>query len=220
MRAELFFFLCIFTAASALGETKAKDPKTFDVYVAPHVGVSAGSYKADDADEGSTLGYDYGARAGFKLGPVLIGGEFASTNATRSSNASGVTTANSTKYAVNTNGTFTGVGFNLGLMSDRWALWLSYFPFTKLEAESRATVPAVNYSYSGQASGADINFRVYERLYVGLFVLSREFTKYSTPTIADTDLDPKLRFTSYGISVSYLVSLSDIDTIAKKMPGH
>lgn len=224
MKIFLFFLiqLASLSAFSASGDIKPLE--TFDFYAAPLFGVSSGSFAAGSVDEGTSYGAHYAGRLGFKVGPILLGGEFNMINMTRSSDKkNSATTANLIKYSMdNSSGTIRSVGINLGFYTDRIVVWANYYPSTTLETTYTTIKKDSDNSYNGTAYSVELNVRVWDRIYVGAFGSQTSFSTYSTNhssgKVTDASLDPGLKYTYYGLTVSYLLPFSELKNISKYFP--
>lgn len=210
----------ILTSTASAAELKGLP--TFDFYAAPLVGVSSGKYEATGKLDGDTMGYHLGARLGVKLGPVLLGGEFNTTKMLRSAGTQPSAQADQIKYTRSEDLTITMVGVNLGLMSDRVVLWGNYYPGTGIDIEFSDVGTKYKNEYKGASSSVDLNFRVWNQLYFGLFASEAEMKKYSTNhssgQVVDGDLDPTLKIKSYGFTISYLIPFSELGKLSKAFP--
>ncbi|MBX2993683.1 MAG: hypothetical protein KF681_02645 [Bdellovibrionaceae bacterium] len=203
----------------------AAEPKglpTFDFYAAPLVGVSSGKYEATGKVDGDTMGYHLGARVGVKLGPVLLGGEFNTTKMLRSAGTQASAQADQIKYTRSEDMTITMAGLNLGLMTDRVVLWGNYYPASGIDIEFTEAGTKYKNEYKGPSSSVDLNFRIWNQLYFGLFASQSEMKKYSTNhssgQVKDADLDPSFTVKSYGITISYLIPFSELGKLSKAFP--
>lgn len=215
-----FIIVALLFVCSARGASSSsiKPLETFDFYAAPMIGLVSGNYTAGDVDKGSLTGFQYGARLGVKLGTFLLGGEIGSIENIRSSKSSNMKAADEIKYARNKSGPIANLGINLGLDLDRVALWANYYPVSSFNAQYDNAGTKYDNSYSGSAYSAEINFRVWDRLYLGLAAYQFEYSQYtsksSASSVVDADLDPKLKTTAYGLTISYLFPFSEL----KKLP--
>lgn len=213
MFVKMLAFLCLLPTASAFAAGATKDPAKFDVIVAPYFAPQHGSYAADTIDQGTVDLLQFGARLGFKLGPVLIGGEFGGAYLMANSTQSDVTTANQQRYSSNGRGSSLHIGVDLGLLTDRWALIATYFPSMNYDASSNTTGTNVTAKYTGVGYSAEIDYRVQNRLYIGLFASSRDFQKITSGALKDDPLDPTWKSMTYGLTICYLVTFGDFAKI-------
>lgn len=202
----LFFLL---GASSAFAANDPKDLSTVDVIVAPYFAPQYGTYKAGSVDNGSLGLLQFGARLGLKLGPVLLGGEFGGAHLLTSSSQANVSTADQQKYTAGGSGSSLHIGINGGLLTDRWAFIATYFPIMTYDASSIVSSTSVSSKYSGSSYGAEINYRIHNRFYAGLYASTREFKTYTSGALTDAPLDPKWESLTYGLTLTYLVGLSD-----------
>lgn len=204
-------FLLIASNAFAAGDGKSLS--TFDVFLAPYFAPQYGSYKAGSVDEGKTGLLQYGARLGFKLGPVLLGGEFGGAYLLNSSSKSGVSSADKDRYGVNSSGSSIHVGVNCGVIRDSWSLIATYFPAVEYDSSTKENGPTVKAKYKGKGLGAELDFRMNNRLFLGLYASTREFNSITSGALTNADLDPKWESLTYGLTLTYLISFSDFGNL-------
>lgn len=218
MKFHLIITATLLICSSALANKKIKPLETYDIYSSPFVGLSSGTYKAGDIDKGDQTNVHYGVRAGFKVGPILFGAEFSAIETTRSSDQTGISDANLIKYGVDKSGSIASVGVNLGVVTDRVTFMATYFPTSRLEIKNDVPENRYTNTYDGSGLSAEINFRVWNRLYVGVYGSQSDFSEYSTDhssgTIKDAELNPKLKMMSSGIMISYLVPMSELSKLS------
>lgn len=221
LKSVVVLCLSLSTSAFAATSSPAKGLSTFDVYAAPLLAPNYGSYKAGSVDKGSSLALQYGARLGFKLGPILLGGEFGGSWLSNSSKQEGMTSADKDKYAINSTGTLTQVGAHLGLKSENWILLGTFYPSISYAVKSSSTTSsgssgstaATLPKYDGMGYGLEISRRLTSSLYVGLYGSMREFSKMTSGSLTNSDLDPNWQSLSYGITLTYMVSLADFASL-------
>lgn len=210
----------LFSSPNVFAASDMKPLEKFDIYAAPLVGLTTGTFKADDSVEGTQSSFQLGARAGFKLGPVLLGGEFGAVYSVRDSKGE-ISDANSEKYASDKGTTLTMAGVNLGWASDRWVLWATYYPVSSLESTVNLSGGGTSKNtYTGYGVSSELTFRVWNRLYLGAMVMQHEFSKYKMEKTnpVDSDLSPTLKVLSYGLSISYIIPFSEFGKLPSIFP--
>lgn len=202
---------------------ETKGPGFFDAYISPRLMGTSGSYKVEGIEDGNELIVGPNLRFGFKIGPLLLGIEASDLASARTSSKTNLSAENNLKYAVNKSGKISQVGFNLGLMSDRVNLWYNYYPANTQTIELYSYPNKFDQKYEGSGAGAEIEFRVWDRLYLGAradkFIYNKYTSNNPANTFKDETLDPSINSTSYGITIGYFIPFSEAKGLSKILSG-
>ena len=138
------------------------------------------------------------------------------------SSSSNLSATDQVKYSMKNAQSGGSLGFDLGFYTDRVVIWGTYYPVNGLETEGYEGITKYKNTYRGEAYSAEINFRVWNRLYFGIFGLQQEFDNYSstntTSPAESQKLDPKVSAVTYGLNISYLLPFSELEKIGSWFP--
>ncbi len=206
----------VFQGPSAFG--KGDDKKyqmgIFDIFAAPKIVMGVGEYQVSGVDTGTMGNVLWGGKAGLKLGPILVGGEYLEGDySAETSNPSGEG-IDRFKYAVPNHEKVRTYGLVAGLSLGRLAIWFSSYPYVEMKRSTQVGDEKFNHTYTGSGSSVELNFRVWNLLYIGGYYQGHKLNEYTSDYVAapikDLPLDPNLKTSSWGISLGYLLPFSKI----------
>lgn len=186
--------------------------ETFDFVFMPKLNIGGGKYKIGDIDEGDYSSAAFGLRAAFKVGPLLVGGEYLEGEPWARSTKEFVSDADRDTYPQFKGYKAMAWGWSFGLVKDRLILWYNYYGYNKVKDDITVSDLTYKFHYLGPAHMVELHVRVTNEIYLGVYGRTQKFDKYTTEhpvtPVKNQRLDPALETTEYGITIAALLPTS------------
>ncbi len=192
---------------------------TVDFFASPKGGVGAGTFSAGEIDHGNFATVSYGGRLGFKVGPLLLGGDYMEGYTTAEASNAAISDADRRRYPLPDHTSTQSIGASAGINMDRLNFWVTYYPIETMKKTAIVAGTSFDHTYHGSGLAAEVTIRAWDLVHVGLFYHQIDMKYFSSNHASDladkAALDPTMQTVVYGISLSYLIPYSRVKEFIK-----